>query len=351
MSALIPLNRKTFTTMARVVSGFRQTTTLHVDVRRTNSGVEMVRLSNYEGWVDVLPFMGAVVWDACFYGVRLGTSKEFEEPHPTTDGVGLCGCPLYHAWERPSDVPGPEDNHASHDEAPYVPMDRAQIELRDDEDGPEVVLICTTCHQDSGATYSVNATVALRRGATEFETGMEVRNRGTETMNLMCAARTNFTFVAGGHILQPAPWNPAHVHLHTSLPGYVHASPELMARIDALAKDPRRLTVLDPALCEPELVFSLSGLRTDPDGWAHLAMQQDRGDGFTLSYNPSDFPHVACRLVHSPGERAVGFALRSGFEPQGYAALAPRALRRFRMRLGYLEPEAMKTRAKEIVSA
>jgi hypothetical protein len=281
MKALIPLYRESFVTMGRMFLGVRPLWMLQVSMRRTESGVEMVRLSNHEGWVDVLPFMGAVVWDACFFGVRLGASEELEEPRLTTDGVGVCGRPLYHAWEL-HNVPESGVDHPLHDETPCTPMDQAQIELGEDEDGPEVTLVCSRCDRSSGIDDAVAATVALRPGATEFEAGMDVRNLGKEAMNLTCMARTNFTFLAGAHILQPAPWDPAYVRVHTALPGHLHAPPELQASIDGLTKDPRRLAVLDPALCDPALSFSLSNFRTDPDGWAHLAIQQDRGDGFRL---------------------------------------------------------------------
>jgi hypothetical protein len=94
MEVSIPLRRGNFQEMAHQVFRAGNLTALSADVHRLQTGVEVVRLSNHEGWVDVLPFMGAMVWDACFFGVRLGMRSEFPVPRPATGILGTYGCLL-----------------------------------------------------------------------------------------------------------------------------------------------------------------------------------------------------------------------------------------------------------------
>ena len=58
MDTAIRLRRSDFRGLAHQLVRAGPSAALAADVHRTPEGVEMVRLSNHEGWVDVLPFMG-----------------------------------------------------------------------------------------------------------------------------------------------------------------------------------------------------------------------------------------------------------------------------------------------------
>lgn len=359
MDVAVRLRRTDFRDLAHQLIRAGPSVALAVDLHRTPEGVDVVRLSNHEGWVDVLPFMGAMVWDACFFGVRLGMTGKFRAPRPAAGILGTYGCLLFHAGMLRNGCPSPDDQHALHGEMPCAPMDAATLHLGTDEAGPYLRLVCTRDHAEGfGPHYRASPSVTLRPGQTEFEVAMEVRNLASRPMDLMYMAHANFAFHAGAEILQPAPWTPAHVRVRTAAPGHVQPTPDYLARLDALAHDPACLAVLDPALCDPEQVFYLHGVDTGLDGWAHLALARPEGDGFTLSYRPAEFPHLVRWLLHDGDEQVAAFALPSTCEPEGFAAeqrkghvqvLAPKETRRFTVRLGWLDAAGMAGRRRKIM--
>ena len=354
MDAIISLRRSDFRDLAHQLVRASPGVALAADVHRTPEGVEVVRLSNHEGWVDVLPFMGGMVWDACFFGMRLGMRGKFRAPRPATGILGTYGCLLFHAGMLRNGCPGPEDNHPLHGEMPCAPMGRATLHIGTDEAGPYLRLDCMRDHAEGfGPHYRATPSVTLRPGQTEFDVGMHVQNLSSRPMDLMYMAHANFAFHAGAEILQPAPWTPAHVRVRTATPSHVQPAPEYLARLEALGRDPSLLAKLDPALCDPEQVFYLHGMAADTHGWAHLAMARPEGDGFALSYRPDEFPHLVRWLLHDGDEQVAAFALPSTCEPEGHAAerrkgnvqtLAPAGARSFGIRLGWLDASGMAAR-------
>lgn len=349
--ATIPLHREAFREgpwreVLRADGGLR------AKARRTGRGVEMLRLVNEAGWVEVLPWLGAMVWDARFGSHHLRMQGQFEEPRPAAGILGTYGCLLFHAGLLRNGCPGPEDTHALHGEAPCAPMDAAALELGADAAGAFLRLACTRDHAEGfGAHYLATPSVTLRPGATLFEVAMAVRNLGRKPMDLMYMAHANFAFMAGARLHQPVPW--PQVRVRTAVPGHVRPTPDYLARIEALAAAPERLAVLDPAICDPEQVFYLRGpFTTDAEGWARSALRRPEGDGFVLLHRPADFPHLVRWLLHDPDEQVAAFALPSTCEPEGYAAerrkgnlqhLAPGQERRFPIRLGWLDAAAMES--------
>ncbi len=361
MDVMIPLRREAIGPLNRQLVRAGPQTALAADAHRLDNGIEIVRLSNHEGWVDVLPFMGGMVWDACFLGVRLGMRGHFRSPRPASGILGTYGCLLYHAGLLRNGCPGPEDTHPLHGEMPCAAMDEAALQVGQDEAGPYLRLTSTRDHAEGfGPHYRAVPSVTIRPGQTEFEVGMEVRNLAARPMDLMYMVHANFTFPPGARIRQPAPWTPEHVRVRTAVPGHVHPPPGFLERLDLLAREPGRLERLDPALCDPEQVFYLHGLGVDGGGWSHLGLEQEDGTGFTLSYRPAEFPHLVRWLLHTADEQVAGFALPATCEPEGYEAerrkgnvqsLPPGETRRFTVRLGWLDRSAMAARVRTIAES
>jgi hypothetical protein len=347
MIARVPLHRDAFREDAREAF---QAGEFRAELRRSARGIAMLRLSNAAGWVEVLPFLGAMVWDAQFGGRSLRMSGKFDEPRPAAGILGTYGCLLFHAGLLRNGCPGPEDTHALHGEAPCAPMDSCALEFGEDAEGPFLRAVSLREHAEGfGAHYLASPSVTLRAGATTFGVEMVVRNLAGRPMDLMYMAHANFAFLPGTRLHQPAPWN--QVQVRTAVPGHVTPSPDYLARIATLAEAPERLGTLDPALCDPEQVFYLRRpLATDAAGWAKSAMVRPEGDGFVLAHRPADFPILVRWLLHDPDERVAGFALPATCEPEGYTAerrkgnvqsLAPGEERRFPVRLGWLDATAM----------
>lgn len=295
---------------------------IKVDLFRYRSGVEAVRIGNARGSVIVLPFMGGMVWDATFDGVRLGMDSMFPEPRPSLDILGTYGCLLYHAGMLRNGNPGPADDHALHGEMPCARMDSAALELGNDDDGPFVRLRSRYDHRTGfGAHYRAEPTVLLRPGATAIDIGMAIRNEGGRTMDLMYMAHANLRFINGAVIEQSVPWTPAHVAIRRAVPGLVQPDPDYLALLDQLGADPAQLRVLDqPELLAQEQVFYLRGLMPDADGRIAMSLRRPEGDSFQISWPAAEFSHCVRWLLVSPDERVAAIALPSTCEPEGYAA-------------------------------
>ena len=338
---------------------FLRAGSLEAALFRFGTGVAAVRLANARGHVLVLPFLGGMVWDACFDGVRLGMDSMFPEPRPADIITGTYGCLLFHSGLLRNGCPGPEDTHALHGEMPCAPMDSAALQAGEDADGPYLRLLSRRAYAEGfGAHYLAIPSVTLRPDATSFEVGMEVRNRSGKPMELMYMAHANFGFPVGARILQPAPWTPEHVRVRNAVPGHVRPTPEYERLLERLALDPAALQTLDdPALLATEQVFYLSGLRPGPNGRIEVLLRRREGDAFGISWREGAFSHCVRWLVHDPDQRVAAIALPSTCEPEGYAAerrkgnvrtLGPGEGTEFAVRLAYLDRDGAATAAERI---
>ena len=58
-------------------------------------------------------------------------------------------------------------------------------------------------------------------------------------------------------------------------------------------------TLSEPDRYDPEQVFYVRDPATDPQGLAHLLLQRPAGDGFALSYRPTEFPKLVRWMLGS----------------------------------------------------
>lgn len=355
MHARVPLHPAQFTAAPRVLVDMPG---LVVTGYSYATGVAGLRLENARGYVVVLPWMGQIVWDAAFDGVRLTMGSLFDEPRPATEIIETYGCLAFHSGLLRNGCPGPEDTHTLHGEMPCAAMDDCAIELGSDAEGGFARVVSTRLFvRGFGNRYRARASVTVRPGTTMFDIGMEVHNTGGAAMDLMYMCHVNFGFVAGGRIVQPAPFTPAAVAVRTAIPAHVPSSPRYTALIAALARDPIPTETLDPAMgYDPEQVFYLHGLGTDAAGDTHLMLRRPEGDAFAMSFAPARFPHAARWLMCNADHQVAAFALPSTCEPEGYAAerrkgnvatIAAGGTARFTVRAGYLDASA--TAAREAV--
>ena len=100
---------------------------LRASLFRYASGVDAVRLANQRGDVVVLPFLGQMIWSACFDGVELAMRGMFPMPRPAATIIGTYGCFAFHSGLLRNGVPGPEDDHPVHGEFPCLAMDRVPL--------------------------------------------------------------------------------------------------------------------------------------------------------------------------------------------------------------------------------
>ena len=315
---------------------------------RYPSGIEALRLRNRRGAVVVLPWFGQMIWSARFDGVDLGMRSGFTMPLPAESIAGTYGCLAFHSGLLRNGVPAAEDDHAAHGEFPCARLAASWLELHEHDGVLALRVVGEREHVVAfGPHYRAQPSVTLAQDAGLFDLAMSVENRSGRPMDLMYMAHVNFAFVPGGQILQPAPFRPDTVVVRRAIPAHVRPDPAYRARIERLAAAPEDMAVLDqPGCYDPEQVFYVRGLGTDPAGRTALMLRRPEGDGFALDYAPAEFPHCVRWLFDDPDQGVAAFALPSTCEPEGYAAearkghvrhLPPRETANFGLTLGYLD--------------
>lgn len=342
MTVTIPLHRDGF---GRSPALIVQTDDFTVTGWRTDLGVQIIMVETARGQVQMLPFLGQMLWDASFDGVRLSMSSAFPEPRPATNIVETYGCLAYHSGLLANGCPGPQDDHPLHGEMACAVMDSARLEIGDDETGPFLRLAGHVDHMRGfGPNYRAQPWITLRPD-TMIEMGMAVTNRAALPMELMYMCHVNFAYVAGGRIHQAAPFTPDRTRVRQQVPAHVPASPEYLALLDRLARDPQTSAVLDDAaMWSPEQVFYIERPATDAQGNSLALLERPQGDGFAMSWRPDDFGHLARWILTGEDASVAAFALPSTCEPEGRIAerakghvlsLAPGTQRSFVTRFGY----------------
>ena len=334
---------------------------LTVDLFRYETGIEAILMANKRGSLIILPFMGQMIWDARFDGVELAMDSMFDLPRPSPGILGTYGCFLYHSGLLRNGCPSPEDDHPLHGEMPCAPVDEAWISFGEDDEGPWMTLHGRYEYvMGFGSHYDAIPSVTMRAGKTVFDVSMAVDNIGGSPMDLMYQCHVNYAFRKDGRIIQPTGFTPDDVVVRTSVPGHVRPTEEYLSFMKALAVDPALMeTMRDPALYDPEFVFYVHNLKTDPSGRTHLMMQRPEGDGFYVSYNPEQLPHLVRWVLYNDDQKVCAFALPSTCEPEGYLAekrkgnvrsLEPGKQAFFEVRLGYLKKGEAETTARMIES-
>ena len=331
---------------------FVEAGTLRASLFRYPSGVEALRLRNARGELVILPWLGGMIWSACFDGVDLTMESAFAMPRPASSIAGTYGCFAFHSGLLRNGVPAPEDDHPAHGEFPCAPMQRAWLELGEESGGavPRVVSEYEYV-MGFGAHYRAHPSVTLREEDTLFDIALAVENLSGRPMELMYMCHVNFAYAPGGRFVQPVPFVPDRTSVRRAVPAHVQPTPAYLDFIETLARDPARMERLDePDLYELEQVFYLHGLGTDAEGQTSLMLQRRDGDAFAMSYAPGVFPHTVRWVLHDPDQKVAAFALPSTCEPEGYVAekrkghvrvLPPHGRAEFALRTGYLdEPEA-----------
>ncbi|WP_323016795.1 aldose 1-epimerase family protein [Castellaniella sp.] len=289
---------------------------------RYPSGVEGLRLQNARGYLEVLPYMGQMIWRAEFDGVKLTMGNRFDMPRPATSIVQTYGCLAFHSGLLSNGCPSPQDTHPLHGEMPCAPMDRVSLVLGEDAEGAFIEVQGEYEYiMGFGAHYLARPSVRLHAADTRFQIKMDVQNLSAAPMDLMYMCHVNFAYRPGARVVQPAPFTADHVQVRQTVPGHVRPTPDYLALIDALAADPSRMEVLDePERYDPEQVFYVRDLAADAQGHTHLMLQLAEGDGFAMSYPVGDFPKTVRWVLVSGDAQVAAFALPSTCEPEGYLA-------------------------------
>lgn len=276
---------------------------LSADTFRFPRGVEALRLSGTRTRLVVLPFRGQQIWWAEVDGRDCTMKSIIPEPVPGGSFLESFGAFFVHCGLTGMGAPGPFDNHPLHGEFAAAAIDEAWLEVDDEADGATVRLFGRHDYaQVFKAAYRAEPWIALKAHDSLFEVGMTVTNRMATPMPFMYLGHANFRPVDGGRLAYSARYDAASVRVRTEIPSHVTASPDTLALLDALARDPILHHRLEAGrMYDPEVVFFVDYL-TDEGGVAHSLQIHPDGSGDYIAHRPDQCPMAMRWLSRTPDQ-------------------------------------------------
>lgn len=200
MALTIPLPRHLFRSDPQVVctsDGFE------VTARTYPTGIQSLTIRSSRGHVEVLPFMGQIIWDAEFDGVSLRMDNMFDQPRPAASIEDTYGCFAFHAGLLAAGCPAPEDTHPLHGEFACMALDTAELVA----DGDQLTVRSYGEYvKGFGHHYLAAPSVTLTADASTFDIAMTVTNLSAYAdMPLQYMCHMNYAFSPGARFTQSIP--------------------------------------------------------------------------------------------------------------------------------------------------
>ena len=315
MNAKIFLDRSFFTKKEQVIV---DNADFKITLFRYPSGIESVKIHNGRGYVELLPYMGQIIWDAAFDGISLRLKNIFKQPKPATCIVDTYGCFAFHSGLLANGCPAPEDTHPMHGEFSCATMDNAWIVFSDNS--VSLVSQYEYC-QGFGYHYIAQPSVTLGKNATRFKIHMEVTNCTYTEMPLQYMCHMNYAYVDQGRISSNIPATA--FKLRESVPSHVHPTEKWLAyneEIKLLQKHGKSLSVLDqPDMYDPEIVFMADHI--DQYG-SNVSVEIDspKGYGFRTELSTKDFTSATRWIMKNDDLQVAAFVLPATCRPEGFTA-------------------------------
>lgn len=284
------------------------------------SGVKAARLSNKNGYIVILPYMGQMIWDINFNGRSLKMSSFIDEPSVTEDFLETYGCFLMHCGALRMGCPSPQDTHPLHGELPVAPYKDVTLFYGRSEDGDYIGITGQYVYRRAfGSFYTARPVLKLYENAAAAELEMNIKNRANDDMELMYMAHINFLPKDGAKICQPASWDAQNMRLRKNEAGHLKTDPRLEVFFDKIAKTPeytQNIRKEDPY--NPEAVFFIDKVCADEDGYAHFMQILPDGTADYISYRTNELGRCVRQYINTPDMQSLGLALPSTCEPEGY---------------------------------
>ena len=309
----LPLPHSLFTTDPSVVAesgSFKVTASIYP------TGIETLRIENSRGYLEVLPYMGQIIWDAFFDGHTLRMENMFTQPHPCKEIVDTYGCFAFHSGLLSAGCPSPEDTHQLHGEFPTTTMDSAWLEF----DGDDVHLVSSYEYtQGFGHHYLAQPSVRMSSGSAMFDINLKVTNLSNYSpMPLQYMCHMNYAFVENGVMRQSLPQGV--FQLRRTIPAHVQPTErwtEINEDIISGKIDADSLKYAEEF--DPEIVFFADDLRQYGE---RVTFELSGPDGVTFetSFATDDFPVATRWILVNPDQKVAAFVLPGTSRPEGFLA-------------------------------
>lgn len=289
---------------------------LRATTKRYPSGIASLTIANERGYVEVLPFMGQIIWDAAFDGHSLRMKNMFSEPRPATEISDIYGCFAFHSGLLAAGCPAPDDDHPLHGEFPCAPMQEAWLEI--DDDAIRVVSMREYV-RGFGHHYRATPSVRLAAGASDFEIALSVTNLSEyQPMPLQYMCHMNYAFVEGGMMSQSLPEGA--FQLRRSVPAHVTPTPRWTEINEQILEGKIDADSLDSAKeFDPEIVYFADDLPSYGDD-LEFTLRSPEGHAFFVEFSSKDFPVATRWLLYNADQQVAAFVLPGTSRPEGYNA-------------------------------
>ena len=339
--ARVNLYKSDFTDNAKVIVSHKD---LEVSIKRYASGIESLTIKNAKGYVEVLPFMGQIIWDLNFNGKSLKLHNIFDMPRKAKTIIDTYGCFAFHSGLLANGCPAPDDTHQMHGEFSIADIFEAYLEVHDDS--IKIVSVCDYC-QGFGYHYEAKPSVTLGSNQSFIDIDLDVINKTCMQMPLQYMCHMNYAYFDNAVISSNVPEKA--FKLRESIPSHVHPTKRWLdynEKLKELQKDGKTLTVLnDKSMYDPEIVFMADNVSAYVDE-AQFEMQSEDNTVFFTKYKTSDFNSATRWIMYNDDLKVAAFVLPATCRPEGHNAalkagtvvyLEPNEHKHFNVRTGIKE--------------
>ncbi|ELI0636369.1 deoxyribose mutarotase [Vibrio harveyi] len=335
---IIPLNKAQFNQQETILI---QSEDFKVSAFKYNSGVEGLKIENAKGYLTILPYMGQMIWDAKFLGEDICMENMFSEPKPNNEIVATYGCFAFHSGMIRNGCPSPEDDHPLHGEMPCANMDKAWLEVDEDQitlkGEYEYVM-------GFGDHYLATPSVSIEKGASMFEIKMKVQNLASVPMPLQYMCHMNTAYFPEAKMTQNIP--DSAVKLRKSIPGHVKPTQQWLDFNDTLKAQSAPIHQLSaPDMYDPEIVYFMDNLSQHTDN-AEFEMTIPNGKTLITRFDTTEFNYATRWILYNGDQKVGAYVLPATCRPEGYLAaekngtliqLQPKEVREFTVKTGIIE--------------
>ena len=279
--------------------------------------IAALKIANSRGFVEVLPLMGQIIWDAVFDGKNLRMDNMFQKPQRGSEIVDTYGCFAFHSGLLTGGCSSPEDTHPLHGEFPCAPMDKAWLEV--DENSVRVVSEYEYV-RGFGHHYLASPSVTLTAGSPRFDIGMRVENLSAyQPMPLLYMCHMNYAYAEQGQMRQNLP--DSAFQLRRTVPLHVHPTPQWQEFNRAILNGEVDGSVLDRPDCyDPEIVYFADNLAQYGDHLEFEIYHPVTQTTFSTRFSSQEFPHATRWILNNPDQKVAAFVLPATARPEGYLA-------------------------------
>ncbi len=286
-----------------------------------STGVKAVRLANDKGEIVVLPYMGQMVWRACFLGHELTMKSIYDEPMPAKETYGeTYGGFLMHCGLTAMGNPTAEDTHLPHGELPVAKYLTSEILMGEDAKGKYIGITgCFSFKRCFEQNYDFMPLIKLYEGKSYLDVTVSFKNNKDLPLEYFYLCHINHRPVDGSRLSYTAKRECFKVNHEVPENYEPTAAAATNAYLNELDKNPGLMDNIGAPgqSYQPEIVFSCK-YQADENGKAYTMQILPDGRACFVTHYPEELPYGVRWIARTRDEDALGMILPATAEHFGY---------------------------------